>query len=112
MNWILAHLIGDFLFQNDWMAIGKKRKSWICAIHVGAYMLPFLPLGLAWWQLALIAVQHFAQDRNDFVVWLMKAKGSGQFAMGPCSPWSIIMTDNILHIIWITAVVEVGGKFV
>ncbi len=34
MHWIYAHLIGDYLLQNDWMAKGKKQKSWICAIHI------------------------------------------------------------------------------
>jgi len=104
MHWIYAHLIGDYLLQNDWMAFGKKQKSWICAVHVAIYMLPFLFCNFAWWQLAIIAGQHFAQDRTGFVVWLMKVKGSEQFATGPCSPWSIIVTDNIIHILTIAVV--------
>ena len=104
MHWIYAHLIGDFLLQNDWMAFGKKQKPWICAVHVAAYMVPFLFCDFVWWQLAIIAVQHYAQDRTDFVMWLMKAKGSEKFATGPCSPWSIIVTDNIIHILMIAVV--------
>lgn len=104
MHWIYAHLIGDYLLQNDWMAFGKKQKSWICAVHIAAYMVPFLLCGFAWWQLAIIAVQHFAQDRTGFVMWLMKVKGSEKFATGPCSPWSIIVTDNIIHILTIAVV--------
>lgn len=106
MPWVFAHLIGDYIFQTDWMALGKKSKSWICAVHVLTYMLPFLFCGLAWWQLALIAGQHFIQDRTGFIVWFMKVKGSAQFAAGPCSPWSIIVTDNIVHILWIAWVVS------
>lgn len=104
MHWIYAHLIGDYLLQNDWMASGKKQKSWICAVQVAAYMVPFLPCGFAWWQMALIAAQHFAQDHTGFVMWLMKAKGSEKFATGPCSPWSIIVTDNIIRILTIAVV--------
>lgn len=104
MHWIFAHLIGDYLLQNDWMAFGKKQKSWICAVHVATYLLPFLFCDFAWWQLAIIAAQHFAQDRGNLVVWFMKWKGSELFAVGPCSPWSIIVTDNILHILTIAAV--------
>ena len=104
MHWIYAHLIGDYLLQNDWMAFGKKQKSWICAVHVAAYMVPFLFCGFVWWQLAIIAIQHFAQDRTGFIVWLMKIKGSEKFATGPCSPWSIIVTDNIIHILTIAVV--------
>ena len=104
MHFIYAHLIGDYLLQNDWMAFGKKQKSWICAVHVAAYMVPFLFCGFAWWQLGIIAVQHFAQDRTGFVMWLMKIKGSEKFATGACSPWSIIVTDNIIHILTIAVV--------
>jgi len=104
MHWIYAHLIGDYLIQTDWMALGKKRSSWICAVHVLTYLIPFLFCGLEWWQLALIGVEHFAQDRTGFVVWLMKVKGSAAFATGPCSPWSIIVTDNVLHVLWMAAV--------
>lgn len=25
MHWIFAHLIGDYLIQNDWMALHKKK---------------------------------------------------------------------------------------
>ena len=24
----LGHLIGDYLFQSTWMAVGKSRKDW------------------------------------------------------------------------------------
>ena len=100
MHWIYAHLIGDYLIQNDWMANGKKKSSWICAVHIATYLLPFAFTGLSWWQIALIGAQHFAQDRTGFVVWLMKAKRSTAFIQPPCGPWSVIVTDNILHILW------------
>ena len=109
MHWIFAHLIGDYLLQNDWIALEKKKSSVACAAHVGVYILPFLTCGFTWWQLLLIAVQHFAQDRTGFVVWFMKAKGSGGFATGACAPWSIILTDNILHILFIAAVVSLAA---
>jgi hypothetical protein len=105
MHWIFAHLIGDYLLQNDWMALNKKNKSFNCLMHVLTYCLPFLLCALAPWQIVLIGIQHFIQDRTNLVVWLMKIKGSGQFASGPCSPWSIIITDNILHVLWIAFVV-------
>jgi len=59
LPWIYAHLIGDYLIQNDWMALNKKKNSWICLVHVLTYMIPFLftsinPLGLF-----LIAAQHY-----------------------------------------------------
>jgi hypothetical protein len=107
MHWIYAHMIGDYLIQTDWMAAGKKRSSWICAVHVLTYLIPFLFTPLAWWQVALIGLQHFAQDRTGFVVWMMKAKGSGVFVGPPCGPWSVIVTDNVLHVLWMAAVAAI-----
>lgn len=104
MHWIYAHLIGDYLLQNDWMALNKKQSSWHCLVHVVVYMVPFLFTGLLFWQIILIGVQHFLQDRTQFVVWLMKVKGSEKFGTGPCAPWSIIVTDNILHILFMAGV--------
>lgn len=107
MPWIFAHLIGDFLLQNDWMALNKKQSNFHCFAHVITYLLPFLFCNLTWWQLFLIGGQHYIQDRTSFIMWFMKFKGSEKFATGPCSPWSIILTDNIIHILWIAFVVDV-----
>ena len=106
MHWIYAHLIGDYLIQTDWMALNKKKNSIICAIHILTYMIPFLFTGLKWWQLTAIAVEHFLQDRTSIITWIMKIKGSGKFATAPMAPWSIIITDNIFHILsiaWIAS---------
>jgi len=105
MHWIYAHLLGDYIFQNDWMALNKKQKTFPCLVHCFFYCLPFLFCNLIWWQILLIAIQHFIQDRTPMIIWLMKIKGSEAFATGPCSPWSIIVTDNIIHILWIAFVV-------
>jgi hypothetical protein len=110
MTWglFIAHLIGDYILQNDWMAQNKKKHSLHCAIHVATYMLPFLFCGLDWWQLLAIAVQHYVLDRTMFVGWFMEFKGSKQFRDGALAPWSWVVMDNILHILWIALVVWVG----
>lgn len=104
MHWIYAHLIGDYLIQSDWMAQHKKVSSWRCLVHVLTYMIPFLFCGFEWWQLVAIAAQHYVIDRTNFVKWFMEIKGSGIFATNVCFPWSQIVTDNILHILWIAFV--------
>lgn len=106
MPWIYAHLIGDFLLQNDKMSLNKKTSSCWCLLHVAIYLLPFLACGLQWWQLAMIGLQHYWQDRTNVTVSLMKWKGSSQFATGTCALWSIIVTDQILHILFIALVVS------
>ena len=30
---IIGHLVGDYLLQNDWMALNKKASSLHCAVH-------------------------------------------------------------------------------
>jgi len=105
MHWIYAHLIGDYLIQWDDVAQNKKKSSWKCFLHVVTYMIPFLLCGLAWWQLLAIAVQHYIIDRTNFVSWFMDKKGSHIFATNVCFPWSQIVTDNILHILWMAFIV-------
>jgi hypothetical protein len=101
MNVYLAHLIGDYLIQTDWMANGKKWSSWICLVHVLTYLIPFLFTPLNYWQIIIIGIEHFIQDRTGIIQWFMKIKGSSAFAQPPCAPWSVILTDNIFHILFI-----------
>ncbi len=42
---LLTHLLGDFLFQTDWMAINKYKRVGVLAIHVTVYSACFLWLG-------------------------------------------------------------------
>ena len=106
MHWIYAHLIGDYILQNDWMAQNKKSFTLPCLIHVTFYMLPFLLCNFSWWQMLLIAAQHYILDRTTFVGWFCKMKGSGQFVSQDSIlfPWSWIVMDNILHVLWIAFV--------
>ena len=30
---IIGNLVGDYLLQNDYLALGKKKSSAICAVH-------------------------------------------------------------------------------
>lgn len=107
-SYLLAHMLGDFVIQNDWMAKGKKNSSFVCALHVVTYMLPFLYCGLEWWQLFLIAGQHHVQDRGNFVMWFMKKTRKEVFATGPCAPWSIFAVDATFHLVWIDLVVKLN----
>ena len=63
MGELIAHLFGDYVFQNHWMATNKVRSSRACWIHVACYVLPFLFLTRSPYALAVIAGTHFAIDR-------------------------------------------------
>lgn len=110
MHWIYAHLIGDYLIQNDWMAQNKKKKSLNCFVHIITYLIPFLFCKLKFIQLFLIGLEHYITDRTNWIQWFMFKKGSKKFATEVCFPWSQIITDNIFHILWMAFVVSFFKK--
>lgn len=112
MHWIYAHLIGDFILQNDWITEHKKNCSFRCAIHVFLYMTPFLFCKFEIWQLVAIAVQHFAFDRFDIAKRFLYLKGSVKFTNKPYFPWSVILIDNIFHILWIAFIAWIPTRIV
>mgnify|MGYP002622817662 CR=1 FL=1 len=109
---IASHLAGDYLLQNDYLANGKKRSSWICTAHVLLYMSGFTILWwfghLQLWQWMAIAIQHWVQDRTMFVTWWMKVSGQREFLQPPFAPWSVIVVDNSMHLVWIAVVLYLG----
>lgn len=69
---LLAHAIGDYILQSDWMANEKTKKSIAALAHVATYGLPFLFLRPSWKAYAVIVGTHFIIDRwrlARFVVW-------------------------------------------
>jgi hypothetical protein len=104
---IIGHLVGDYLLQPDWMAQNKKKSSFACAAHCTVWTLSVCAFA-GWWSPAAVAVlwsTHFVQDRTNLIMWWMtKVARQQQFATGACSPWSIIVVDNIWHILAIWAV--------
>lgn len=106
MDWLVAFLVGDYLLQNDWMARGKKKSSWICTVHVFFFMLPFLFLNLSWVHLILIAIQHWIQDRADLVIWFLKVARKEDMTQPPLAPWSTIVMDNVWHIFFIYIIIR------
>lgn len=99
MNWLIAHLVGDYLAQNDWMALNKKRHTWHCVVHCMVYTAT-LELFTGWpiWAFAIVFVTHFIQDRTDVIRGWMKMVGQEKFLTGPCAPWSSIVVDNVWHL--------------
>lgn len=103
---IIGHLVGDYLLQNDWMALHKKSNSFRCGIHCALWTLAVC-LFAGWhnWIITLILFfTHFAQDRTNIINWWMDRIGQHQFRVGPCAPWSMIVVDNVWHIVTIWAV--------
>lgn len=104
---IVGHLVGDYLLQNDWMALNKKTRTFNCAVHCTLWTLAVCVF-TGWWTppiIAILWITHFVQDRTNIILWwMLKVNRQKQFATGPCSPWSIIVVDNVWHIVTLWAV--------
>lgn len=111
---LLAHLVGDYIFQSDWMAREKTSRLVVALVHALAYSLPFLmlrPSPAAW---AVIVATHAVIDRwrlARFVVWTKEwfaPRRPPPFADCPTgypadkpswlAVWLLIIADNALHI--------------
>ncbi len=99
---IIGHLVGDYLLQNDWMALNKKKHTLHCAVHCTLWTLAVCAF-TGWWMplaIAVLWVTHFAQDRTQIILyWMTKINRQPKFAEPPMSPWSIIVVDNVWHIV-------------
>jgi len=124
---LVAHAVGDYIIQSDWMADNKRKSSIAAAIHATTYTLPFLLITLSLPALAVICVSHFLVDRFGlarFLVWLKNGpltfvlidgpgrEGQLDLQWVPITPtgyattkppflavWLFIIADNIVHVI-------------
>lgn len=113
---VLAHMVGDYVLQSDYMAAEKTKKSLAALIHAVSYALPFLFFRPSWEALAVIVVTHFVIDRwrlARYVCWIKnlvgppktwrsweECKGTGYAPERPpfLSVWLMIITDNLMHV--------------
>ena len=112
---LVAHAIGDYVLQSDWMAKEKTRRSLPALVHCLTYLVPFLFLTQDLLALALIAGSHFVVDRwhlARYVAWIKNRPWPGTRPWSECretgfnpdvapwlSGWLVIIIDNILHIV-------------
>jgi hypothetical protein len=60
---LLLHLIGDYVFQTDWMARGKTQAALPALIHATTYTILFWFLTDSWIALSVICLTHYLIDR-------------------------------------------------
>lgn len=88
--------------------MNKRKSTWVCLVHVLVYLLPFLFTSLSAWQLLLIGLAHFLQDRTDFVFWWMRT-----YKRVPEAHWGVIplLVDQGFHLLTIELVLLfLGGS--
>ena len=123
----VAHAVGDYILQSDWMADNKTKSHFAAAVHAVTYTLPFLLITQSVGALAIICGTHFVIDRwrlARFVVWLKNGPLTMEYIGGPgresemglhwkpvtatgysddkpafLAVWLLIAADNILHVI-------------
>jgi len=69
---LLAHFLGDFPLQPDWM-VRRKGNLWVLSLHVSVhFVLMVLLVGqnrnLIWSNLLLLALVHLVQDHLKIVL--------------------------------------------
>jgi len=94
VNLLVAHMMGDYFLQNNWMAMNKTSKSYICAIHCLLYTLSVAVI-CQWldWRLVVVFVSHFIMDRFRLAVYWRRF-----FSGDDYTPW-VITADNSIHLL-------------
>lgn len=111
---LLAHMVGDYVLQSDWMATRKTSRLAVALVHALAYSLPFLFLrpSLAAW--VVIVATHAVIDRwrlARHVVWAKEwlaptrpppladcPTGYPDDKPAWLAVWLLIIADNAMHI--------------
>ena len=112
---LVAHAVGDYVLQSDWMANEKTKRSAAALAHVLTYALPFLFLRPSVAAMAVIVGSHFVIDRwrlARYVCWAKNFLGRGNPPWADCtatgypssrppwlSVWLLIIADNVMHVL-------------
>ena len=101
MDYLIGHLVGDYLLQNEWQAKNKKLPGfmgWLaCLVHCSLWTLSVL-FFTGWWSLKLgilVFLSHIVLDRTNLVVWYMRVAGKGK------DFWLCVVCDNVIHLVFL-----------
>ena len=96
---LVAHLVADWVLQNDWMALNKTNLRHPAAwVHAGIHVL-CLGVALGWKAGLVLGFVHLLIDTRVPVDWWMKAFKKCQRA--PDAGNIAIWLDQTLHIVCI-----------
>lgn len=118
---LVAHAVGDYILQSQWMADNKTKRSFAALAHVLTYLLPFLLLTRSPLALLVIGSTHFLIDRfrlARYVCWLKNGPLVGRHGLlswqgwkpltstgyqdvvpSWMAVWLLIITDNVCHVL-------------
>lgn len=104
---LVAHLIADWLLQNDWMAVNKVHLKHPTAWLHGIIHAILLGLALGWLAGLVLGSLHILIDSRMPLRWWQKV--FGQTTDGPVAMHTAIWADQVLHISAIAAWVALMG---
>jgi hypothetical protein len=97
MEQLLAHLFGDYVIQNSWMANNKEKRTFPCIIHCLTYSLCFAFIS-SWQALLVIFTTHFFIDRFGLAKnW--KLKGMNENTPDYIKFFVSVAVDNTIHLL-------------
>ena len=112
---LVAHGVGDYLLQSEWMAREKTKRSLAAFVHCVFYLIPFLFITLDPAALAVIFGTHFIIDRwhlARYVAWIKNRPWPGGRPWSECKEtgyhpdtppwvagWLVVIVDNLMHIL-------------
>ena len=116
MRILLAHLVGDYVIQSDWMASHKTQRWWPAILHAVTYGLSYLLVTRSVPALAVIISTHAVIDRYRLARYLVFAKnflaprkswprwtecsvtGYPKDRLEWLAVWLMIIADNTVHL--------------
>lgn len=93
---IIAHLIADWMFQTDWMAVNKMKLRHPAAWCHAAIHLLCLCFVFPWYTALFVSITHLLIDTRWPLLWWMKV--IKQMPAGPQVMIVEIWLDQVFHI--------------
>ena len=103
---LIAHMLGEWLFQTEWQALNKAHNWRAMFYHVATYHVIVLSLLvyklgpqniLVYSVTALLALSHAIVDRRWPVLWWMKTMRLS--VSRPPEQWLMIVADQAVHVV-------------
>ena len=102
MNYLIGHLIGDYLLQNDWMAMNKKKSNFHCFVHCFLYTVAvMICTGWFWFYSIPVFLSHWIFDRTTLVVRYMDLIGAWKRIdrKSEMFTFAYLIIDNTFHLV-------------
>lgn len=107
---IIAHLVADWLLQNEWQAVNKVSLRHPAAwVHSGIHFLVQVPV-FGWEVSTLLAVSHLLIDTRKPLAWWRRTIRQTTDPANPASIHVALWSDQVLHIACLAVAAGARGR--